>query len=92
MTTLESIKDKNAHLETSLSAETRLKLDLFSALGDAKRQMEIQQGESVYSGSLCKCECRHRALCIIIASNSSIHVEWLGGTVTGVSGTSHRAL
>jgi len=47
MTTLESMKDKNAHLETSLSAETRLKLDLFSALGDAKRQMEIQQGQSV---------------------------------------------
>jgi len=45
MTRLESIKDKNAHLETSLSAETRLKLDLFSALGDAKRQMEIQQGQ-----------------------------------------------
>lgn len=46
ITTLESMKDKNAHLETSLSAETRLKLDLFSALGDAKRQMEIQQGLS----------------------------------------------
>jgi len=40
------MKDKNAHLETSLSAETRLKLDLFSALGDAKRQMEIQQGQA----------------------------------------------
>jgi len=50
MTTLESMKDKNAHLETSLSAETRLKLDLFSALGDAKRQMEIQQGQS---GNVC---------------------------------------
>jgi len=45
LTRLESMKDKNAHLETSLSAETRLKLDLFSALGDAKRQMEIQQGQ-----------------------------------------------
>lgn len=44
MTTLGAMKDKNAHLETSLSAETRLKLDLFSALGEAKRQLEIQQG------------------------------------------------
>jgi phage shock protein A len=43
MSALGAIQDKNAHLETSLSAETRLKLDLFSALGDAKRQLEIQQ-------------------------------------------------
>ena len=34
-------------LETSLSSETRLKLDLFSALGDAKRQMEIQAGNYI---------------------------------------------
>jgi hypothetical protein len=46
MSALGAIQDKNAHLETSLSAETRLKLDLFSALGDAKRQIEIQQGEN----------------------------------------------
>jgi len=45
MSALGAIQDKNAHLETSLSAETRLKLDLFSALGEAKRQIEIQQGE-----------------------------------------------
>lgn len=38
------MQDKNAHLENSLSAETRLKLDLFSALGDTKRQLEIAQG------------------------------------------------
>ena len=44
MTALGAIQDKNAHLETSLSAETRLKLDLFSALGDVKRQLEIQTG------------------------------------------------
>jgi len=44
MSALGAIQDKNTHLETSLSAETRLKLDLFSALGDAKRQIEIQQG------------------------------------------------
>ena len=39
------MQDKTCHLETSLSAETRLKLDLFSALGEAKRQIEITQGE-----------------------------------------------
>jgi len=44
MSALAAMQDKNTHLENSLSAETRLKLDLFSALGDAKRQIEIQQG------------------------------------------------
>jgi hypothetical protein len=44
MSALAAMQDKNAHLETSLSAETRLKLDLFSALGEAKRQIEIQSG------------------------------------------------
>lgn len=44
MSALAAMQDKNAHLENSLSAETRLKLDLFSALGEAKRQLEICQG------------------------------------------------
>ncbi len=44
MSALAAMQDKNIHLETSLSAETRLKLDLFSALGDAKRQIEIHRG------------------------------------------------
>lgn len=44
MSALSALTDKNQHLESSLSSETRLKLDLFSALGDAKRQVEIQQG------------------------------------------------
>lgn len=44
MSALSAMQDKNAHLENSLSAETRLKLDLFSALGDTKRQLEISQG------------------------------------------------
>jgi len=44
MSALSAMQDKNAHLEKSLSAETRLKLDLFSALGEAKRQIEIHQG------------------------------------------------
>ena len=45
MTALSAMQDKTAHLESSLSAETRLKLDLFSALGDAKRHLEISQGK-----------------------------------------------
>ena len=45
MSALGVIQDKNAQLENSLSAETRLKLDLFSALGDAKRQIEIHQSK-----------------------------------------------
>ncbi|XP_069125632.1 macoilin-1-like [Argopecten irradians] len=41
MSALSAMQDKNTHLENSLSAETRIKLDLFSALGEAKRQIEI---------------------------------------------------
>lgn len=44
MSALSAMQDKTQHLENSLSAETRIKLDLFSALGDAKRQLEIAQG------------------------------------------------
>ncbi|XP_076300124.1 macoilin-1 isoform X2 [Lasioglossum baleicum] len=39
---LNALQDKTAHLEDSLSAETRIKLDLFSALGEARRQLEIK--------------------------------------------------
>ncbi|XP_015792345.1 macoilin isoform X1 [Tetranychus urticae] len=46
LSALSAMQDKNAHLENSLSAETRLKLDLFSALGEAKRQLEINQGKN----------------------------------------------
>lgn len=35
------LEERNTHLQDSLSAETRIKLDLFSALGDVKRQLEI---------------------------------------------------
>ena len=45
MSALSAVQEKNAHLENSLSAETRLKLDLFSALGDTKRNLEINQGK-----------------------------------------------
>ncbi|XP_065649008.1 macoilin-1 isoform X2 [Hydra vulgaris] len=38
---LNIMKGKNIHLENSLSSETRLKLDLFSALGDTRRQLEV---------------------------------------------------
>lgn len=45
MSALTSLQEKNAHLENSLSAETRIKLDLFSALGEAKRQLEIRESK-----------------------------------------------
>lgn len=40
MAALNLMEDKNASLQESLSAETRFKLDLFSALGEARRQLE----------------------------------------------------
>lgn len=42
MSALTAMQEKNTHLENNLSAETRIKLDLFSALGEAKRQLEIR--------------------------------------------------
>lgn len=42
MAALNAMQDKNVNLEKNLSAETRVKLDLFSALGEAKRQIEIK--------------------------------------------------
>lgn len=39
------MQDKNSTLEKNLSAETRVKLDLFSALGDARRQLEIKDSK-----------------------------------------------
>ncbi|XP_045774661.1 macoilin isoform X1 [Maniola jurtina] len=39
-----ALQERAAHLERSLSAETRVKLDLLSALGDAKRHLHIQEG------------------------------------------------
>ncbi|XP_035898731.1 macoilin [Anopheles stephensi] len=41
MSALAAMQDKNATLEKSLSAETRFKLDLFSALGGTRREVEI---------------------------------------------------
>ncbi|XP_071957097.1 macoilin-1-like [Antedon mediterranea] len=45
MAALAVIKDQNTELENSLSAETRVKLDLFSALGEARRHLEIAQAQ-----------------------------------------------
>lgn len=47
LSTLSAMQEKAQHLEYNLSAETRIKLDLFSALGDARRQLEIAQGCSL---------------------------------------------
>uniref|UniRef100_A0A8C7VYG6 Uncharacterized protein n=1 Tax=Oncorhynchus mykiss TaxID=8022 RepID=A0A8C7VYG6_ONCMY len=44
LSALSALQDKAQHLEYNLSAETRIKLDLFSALGDTHRQLEITQG------------------------------------------------
>ena len=43
---LAQIRERNAHLQDNLSAETRIKLDLFSALGEVKRQLEIANSKS----------------------------------------------
>lgn len=45
MSALSAMQEKNTHLENSLSAENRIKLDLFSALGEAKRQLEIKDSK-----------------------------------------------
>lgn len=41
------MQEKNSTLEKNLSAETRVKLDLFSALGEARRQLEIKDSECI---------------------------------------------
>lgn len=52
LSTLSAMQEKAQHLECNLSAETRIKLDLFSALGDTRRQLEIAQGLALYSSLL----------------------------------------
>lgn len=49
---LNALQDKNTHLENSLSAETRIKLDLFSALGEAKRQLEIKDSKYRFANEI----------------------------------------
>jgi len=42
----ESVKFYSLHsMRCKMSAETRIKLDLFSALGEVKRQLEIREGK-----------------------------------------------
>lgn len=48
MSALAAMQEKNSTLEKNLSAETRVKLDLFSALGEARRQLEIKDCECFY--------------------------------------------
>jgi Macoilin family len=43
------MQEKNTTLEKNLSAETRVKLDLFSALGEARRQLEIRDSKFLSS-------------------------------------------
>lgn len=65
LSTLSALQDKAQHLEYNLSAETRIKLDLFSALGDARRQLEIAQGSTLFL--------------IWALAFKSIHFFWGGG-------------
>lgn len=48
MSALSAMQDKNAHLENSLSEETRIKLDLFVALGEAQRQLKIRESKNYF--------------------------------------------
>jgi len=41
---LKGVQEKNRQLECKLSDETKLKMDLFSALGEAKREISIREG------------------------------------------------
>jgi chromosome segregation ATPase len=45
VSTLKMVEQKNSNLQESLSSETRFKLDLFSALGDARRQLDAVTSE-----------------------------------------------
>lgn len=48
LSALSAMKDKNAYLENSLKAETRIKLDLFSALGETRRHLEIRESSLIF--------------------------------------------
>ena len=48
VTALKATQEKKDLLEQSLSAETKVKMDLFSALGEAKRDISMKDGESNY--------------------------------------------
>ena len=44
VTALKATQEKKDLLEQSLSAETKVKMDLFSALGEAKRELSMKDG------------------------------------------------
>ena len=58
MTALKATQEKKDLLEQSLSAETKVKMDLFSALGEAKRDISMKDGEYVNDRSACFFICR----------------------------------
>ena len=43
---LNQAQDNQQQLEHSLSSETKIKMDLFSALGEAKRQLQIRESKA----------------------------------------------
>ena len=45
VTALKATQEKKDLLEQSLSAETKVKMDLFSALGEAKRDISMKDGK-----------------------------------------------
>lgn len=47
LSALSAMQDKNAHLENSLAAETKLKLELFVAYGEVKREMDYAKSSLV---------------------------------------------
>ncbi|XP_060836608.1 macoilin-1 [Rhopalosiphum padi] len=84
MSALSTLKDKNAHLEHSLSAETRIKLDLFSALGEAKRQLEIKINKiSSQEKEIEELKSKMAQTMIMTPPNNSYHmVNSVGGSPT----------
>ena len=42
---LKGVQQKSTQLAEKLSEETKLKMDLFSALGEAKRELSIKHGK-----------------------------------------------
>lgn len=44
LSTVKALTEKNNQIEKSLSSETKLKMDLFSAFGETKRDLSIKQG------------------------------------------------
>jgi hypothetical protein len=45
---LSAAQEQQAQLEQTLSSETKVKMDLFSALGGARRQLQINESEYPY--------------------------------------------